>query len=119
MPDTSSFVPRLHHRFRVSLPVDVLHPRFVGKGQIANVSLRGWRILGQVQVEPGDQIILRLTIGDSDKLALDVRTIVRWIREEAFGVEVLGYQPTLEARVRKWIHSLGPGIRVAPSLSGS
>ncbi len=116
--DSLSFVPRGHHRFGVRLPVDFLHPRFVGKGQVLNVSLRGWRVVGGGTVEVGDRLALRLSLTDPTGPSTDVRTIVRWTRGQAVGLELDGPQPILDRHLRTWARAAAKAFLIhAPTGS--
>ena len=114
---TVHFVPRLHHRFPTSLPIHYLHTSYIGKGTITNVSLRGWRVLGQDRVEVGNVLTFNLPFGDQTNPSGSVQTIVRWVRGEAFGVEVRSRQPEIEARLRTWVRAMAKSIILSHPLS--
>ncbi len=107
--------PREEPRFASRLPVHYRNADRIGQGTITNVSLRGWSVCTHDQVRVGEELIFRLPFDDPDNPQCDLRTIVRWVNENGFGVEVLDQSPITQARLRTWVRIMSNAIRWACS----
>ena len=88
-------------RFPVMLPAVFFGER-AGGGLVIDVSLEGSRIRSAVPMQKGDYIRIRIDlIGDT--LAGDL-AVVRWSRQEEFGVELIRMAPEQQARLRGFLY---------------
>ena len=101
-----TFIPRLYSRFQVHHEVHYLTPDSIGRGTLLDLSLRGCRLLGECPSEAGTPLTLRLMLPDcTDGLVLDGAKI-RWVREQAFGLEFPRLLPAQTTLLRKVIQGL-------------
>lgn len=96
---TSKFVIRTYHRIPVRCLLYYMGGEFLGKGTVMNLSRNGFRVLGDHQVVPGMELIVRLSLPDKDEPVEIQRVIVRWVRGLLFGVKVVKMSPDGEDRV--------------------
>ena len=76
----SKFVIRTYHRIPVRCQLYYMGGEFLGKGTVMNMSRNGFRVLGDHQVVPGMELIVRLSLPDKDEPVEIERVIVRWVR---------------------------------------
>lgn len=95
-------------RFPVMLPTVFFGER-AGGGLVLDLSLEGCRIRSVVPMQKGDYVRIRIDlIGDT--LIGDL-SVVRWARQEEFGVELIRMAPDQQARLREFLQLFN-----APSL---
>src|SRR5688572_11514971 len=88
-------------RFPVMLPAVFFGER-AGGGLVIDVSLEGSRIRSAVPMQKGDYIRIRIDlIGDT---LAGYLAVVRWSRQEEFGVELIRMAPEQQARLRGFLH---------------
>ncbi|MBU6483002.1 MAG: PilZ domain-containing protein [Nitrospirae bacterium] len=88
-------------RFPVMLPA-VFFGKRAGGGLVGDVSLEGCRIRSAVPMDKGDYVRIRIDlIGET--LTGDL-AVVRWSREEEFGVELIRMAPEQQARLRGFLN---------------
>ena len=78
---------------------------FLGKGTMLNLSRTGFRVLGDHQVVPGMELVVRLTLPDRDEPVEIQRVVVRWVRGLLFGAKVVTLSPDGEERVGTFLSS--------------
>lgn len=106
MPNpTSKFVIRTYHRIPVRCTLYYMGGEFLGKGTVMNLSRNGFRVLGDHQVAPGTELIVRLTLPDKDEPVEIQRVVVRWVRGLLFGAKVVKMSPDGEDRVGTFLSS--------------
>ena len=106
MPNpTSKFVIRTYHRIPVRCTLYYMGGEFLGKGTVMNLSRNGFRVLGDHQVVPGTELIVRLTLPDKDEPVEIQRVVVRWVRGLLFGAKVVKMSPDGEDRVGTFLSS--------------
>ena len=77
-----------------------------GDGTIVDLSLRGCRISSPTEVNPGTTLALRIhTSGDASPLQVD-QGVVRWCRNQQFGIEFVTLQPEEWARLQHTVKDL-------------
>ena len=99
MAHTSKFVIRKYHRIPVRCEAYYMGGDFLGKGTVMNLCRNGFRVLGDHQVVPGMELVVRLSLPDHDAPVEIQRVIVRWVRGLLFGVKVVTMSPDGEDRV--------------------
>ena len=105
MSQANKFVIRTYHRIPVRCVVYYLGGDFLGKGTVMNLCRNGFRVLGDHQVVPGMELVVRLTLPDKDEPVEIQRVIVRWVRGLLFGVKVVTMSPEGEDRVGTFLSS--------------
>ena len=88
-------------RFPVMLPTVFFGER-AGGGLVVDVSLEGCRIRSAVPMQKGDYVRIRVDLV-GDTLTGDL-AVVRWSRQEEFGVELIRMAPDQQARLRGFIN---------------
>lgn len=99
MAHINKFVIRTYHRIPVRCVVYYLGGDFLGKGTVINLCRNGFRVLGDHQVAPGMELVVRLTLPDKDEPVEIQRVVVRWVRGLLFGGKVVTMSPEGEERV--------------------
>ncbi|HSA62746.1 MAG TPA: PilZ domain-containing protein [Nitrospiraceae bacterium] len=102
---TSKFVIRTYHRIPVRCVLYYMGGEFLGKGTVMNLSRNGFRVLGDHQVVPGTELIVRLSLPDKDEPVEIQRVVVRWVRGLLFGAKVVKMSPDGEDRVGTFLSS--------------
>ena len=104
MPQTK-FVIRTYHRLPVRCLLYYMGGEFLGKGTVMNLSRNGFRVLGDHQVVPGMELVVRLSLPDREEPVEIERVIVRWVRGLLFGAKVVTLSPCEEDRVGSFLSS--------------
>ncbi|MFO0700538.1 MAG: PilZ domain-containing protein [Nitrospira sp.] len=99
MAPTGKFVIRTYHRIPVRCEAFYMGGDFLGKGTVVNLCRNGFRVLGDHQVVPGMQLVVRLSLPDQDLPVEIQRVVVRWVRGLLFGVKIVTMSPDGEGRV--------------------
>lgn len=105
MSHANKFVIRTYHRIPVRCVVYYLGGDFLGKGTVMNLCRNGFRILGDHQVVPGMELVVRLTLPDKDEPVEIQRVVVRWARGLLFGGKVVTMSPEGEDRIGTFLSS--------------
>jgi len=105
MSHTNKFVIRTYHRIPVRCVAYYLGGDFLGKGTVINLCRNGLRVLGDHQVVPGMELVVRLTLPDKDEPIEIQRVVVRWVRGLLFGAKVVTMSPEGENRVGTFLSS--------------
>lgn len=95
-----SFVLRPYRQFPVMCPVTYERWFHEGEGLVWNLSPMGGRRSGNLPVEPGDVCSPRLTLPTNKQISV-AAGIVRWVRDEEFGLEALGMDGRAQAHLDK------------------
>ena len=102
------FVLRPYHRFPVRCWVIYYKGAFKGHGMVWNLSSTGGcRIYGDLPLRPGDTLSLTITLPNRKRIEIP-EAIVRWSREEAFGVENVMSTPQTNALLQHHVTRLAP-----------
>lgn len=72
---------------------------FLGKGTVMNLSRNGFRVLGDQQVVPGMELMVRLSLPDEGGPVEIQRVVVRWVRGLLFGAKILKLNQDVEGRI--------------------
>ncbi len=105
MPQPSKFVIRTYHRIPVRCMLYYMGGEFLGKGTVMNLSRNGFRVLGDHQVVPGMELVVRLSLPDKDDTVEIQRVVVRWVRGLLFGAKVVTMSPDGEERIGTFLSS--------------
>lgn len=79
---------RSYHRFPVRCYVSYESKLRDGHGTIFNLSTHGWRLSGDLSLQPGDICTLRVILPTSQRVTVAAGR-VRWVRGNACGIETL------------------------------
>lgn len=105
MLPASKFVIRTYHRLPVRCVLYYMGGEFLGKGTVMNLSRKGFRVLGDHQVVPGMELVVRLSLPDHDEPVEIQRVVVRWVRGLLFGAKVVVMSPDGDDRVGTFLSS--------------
>ena len=103
MAHTGKFVIRTYHRIPIRCEAYYMGGDFLGKGTIMNLCRNGFRILGDHQVVPGMELVVRLSLPDKDAPVEIQRVAVRWVRGLLFGARIMTMSPDGEDRVAMFL----------------
>jgi len=83
-----------------------LGDEFLGKGTIINLSRNGFRVLGDHQVVPGMELIVRLSLLEKDGGHVEIqRVVVRWVRGLLFGAKMVQVEPEDRDRIGAFLNT--------------
>jgi hypothetical protein len=105
MTHASKFVIRTYHRIPVRCVLYYMGGEFLGKGTVMNLSRNGFRVLGDHQVVPGMELVVRLSLPDKDEPVEIQRVVVRWVRVLLFGAKVMTMSPEGADRIGNFLSS--------------
>ena len=88
-PSATRFVLRPYRRIPTWLVLYYLSGECVGKGVATNLSQSGMRIQGDHAVEPGLDLVLRVTFADDGPPIEIERATVRWVDGYDFGLDLV------------------------------
>lgn len=88
---------RIRARVVAGLKVEYRHAGREGQGLLIDLALQGCRIQGAAGLSGGARLALRIWLPDQAEPVVVERAIVRWIKDDQFGVSFLEISP--EARV--------------------
>ncbi|MCS6304906.1 MAG: PilZ domain-containing protein [Nitrospira sp.] len=97
-----AFVVRPYRRFPVVIPATYENWSQQGQGMIWNLSSAGWRLSGNLPLTLGDICSLSMTLPTNQPIVI-LAGVVRWVRDEDFGLETLAMNKTARARLRTYI----------------
>ena len=103
MSQGTRFIIRAYHRIPVRCLLYYMGSEFLGKGTVVNMSRKGMRVLGDHQVVPGMELVLRLSLPDKEEPVEVQRVVVRWVRGLLFGAKVITVSPDGEERVGNFL----------------
>ncbi|MDH4079791.1 MAG: PilZ domain-containing protein [Nitrospira sp.] len=96
------FIIRPYRRFPVACPVAYEHCFQEGQGTVWNVSSTGWRMSGDVPLQCGDVCSLNVILPTNKPVSV-AAGIVRWVKGEEFGIEILVMDGKAQTHLGKYI----------------
>lgn len=96
------FILRPDRRFPVVCPVIYEHWFQEGEGIVWNLSSTGWRLSGNLPLRPGDVCSLNMTLPTNKQISV-AAGIVRWVKNDEYGIETLVMDENAQARLGKYI----------------
>jgi hypothetical protein len=103
---------RQHRRLRVPAPFVCSFSRVGltrwlsrdrdGLGVVLDVSLKGAKVMSAVAMTPGDQLAVSLRL-PNQIATMNADAIVRWGKDQAFGLEFVTLSRTAEMRLQKYL----------------
>lgn len=98
------FIIRPHRRVPVCCPVTYEHRLRDGRGTIFNLSVRGWRLCGDLSLQPGDVCSLRVVLPTRQHITVAAGR-VRWVQGHDCGIETLVMTDEAAATVNRYIQA--------------
>lgn len=99
-----AYVLRPYRRFPVVSPATYEHWLREGQGIVWNLSPTGWRLSGNLPLEPGDICSLSVMLPTNAPITVSA-AIVRWIRGAEFGLETLVMNRKAQAQLGKYVRA--------------
>ncbi len=97
-----SYRLRSCHRVPVCCSVTYEHKLRDGRGTVFNLSTHGWRLCGDLLLQPGDLCSLRVTLPTRQRVTMAAGR-VRWVQGTDYGIETLLMDTRDEARLAAYI----------------
>lgn len=98
---------RQHPRFPVQFNSSFSSLNIVsGKGNLADLSIRGCRIISDADVKPGTTLRLRVEISSKQPPIQVAQAVARWCRDGCFGLEFVSLAPEEWARLQQVVKEL-------------
>ena len=103
---TPTFHVREYRRFPVHCSMYFSSDQVYGTGTIWNLSLGGWRVDSDVDVERGMSLTLFVMLPDRQQAVLIDHAIVCWSRGKEFGLTIRSITPQDAARLKEFVTTL-------------
>jgi len=99
------FSIRSFQRFPVCCSVMYDAGPFQGQGTVWNLSCTGWRLSGDLPMQPGETLSLTVTLPNEQRIEIP-EAVVRWSRGQEFAVETMAIEPHTQARLKHYVKRL-------------
>jgi hypothetical protein len=76
-----------------------------GQGTVWNLSSTGWRLSGDLPMQPGETLSLSITLPNEQRIQV-AEAVVRWSRGQEFAVETLAIKPHTRARLPHYVNRI-------------
>jgi len=97
-------------RFPVHCPIAYAGGNLAGVGIVSNLSTGGCKVGSSTPVDPGANIELRIYITGAPEFPMKVeQAVVRWAKEQEFGLAFMSIWPEEQARLRRFVSTLETG----------
>lgn len=96
------FTLRPYRRVPVCCPVTYEHKLRDGRGTVFNLSTRGWRLCGDLSLQPGDLCSLQIVLPTHQRITVAAGR-VRWVQDTDCGIETLLMDTQDKARLAAYI----------------
>ena len=96
------FSIRTFRRFSVQCAVTYNAGPFQGQGTIWNLSVNGWRLSGDLPMQPGETLSLTVTLPNEQCIKI-LQAVVRWSRGQEFAVETVMVEQYTHARLQHYV----------------
>ncbi len=94
-------------RFSFQCPIAYSGINFAGVGTVSNLSTGGCKVGSFKAVDTRTYLKLRLYFTGYPELPLKVdQAVVRWAKEQEFGIEFISFSPKEEERLRRFVSTL-------------
>ncbi len=94
-------------RFPVHCPIAYAGGNVAGVGIVSNLSTGGCKIGSSTQVDTGANLELRIYITGAPEFPMKVdQAVVRWAKDQEFGLEFISTWPEEQARLRRFVATL-------------
>jgi hypothetical protein len=99
------FSIRPYRRFPVQCVVTYNAGPFQGQGTIWNLSCTGWRLSGDLPMQPGESLSLTATLPNEQRIEIP-EAVVRWSRGSEFAVENVTIETHTRAQLQHYVTRL-------------
>jgi len=99
------FTNRPFRRFFICCPTTYRVGLREGYGMIWNLSVNGWRLSGDVPLRVGQTCPLTVHLPNQESLVV-AAAIVRWARDQEYGLETLVVNKQTQRRGEQLVHKL-------------
>ena len=99
------FSIRPYRRFPVQCPVSYNAGTSQGLGTVWNFSVNGWKLSGDVPLRVGQTCPLTVTLPNQESIFV-AAAIVRWARDQEYGLETLAIDKEIHSRLEHVIKRL-------------
>jgi len=99
------FSIRPYRRFPVQCFVTYNAGPFQGQGTIWNLSATGWRLSGDLPMQPGETLSLTVTFPNEQRIDVP-EAVVQWSRGQDFAVKNLVIEPHNQAGLKHYVKRL-------------
>ncbi len=103
-------------RFPVQWPLSFSHSQISfrgiqinGSGKASDISARGCKLESDTTVDTGTYLEVRIQILDEGSPVEIDLAVVRWSRNEAFGLEFINMRPEEQERLQRYVKALAAG----------
>ena len=101
---------RQSKRFPIHCPIAYAGGNLAGVGIVSNLSTGGCKVASSTAVGTGANIELRIYITGAPEFPMKVdQAVVRWAKQQEFGLEFLSIWPEEQARLRRFVSTLETG----------
>jgi len=101
---------RQSKRFPIHCPIAYAGGNLAGVGIVSNLSTGGCKVGSSTPVDTGANIELRIYIMGAPEFPMKVdQAVVRWAKQQEFGLEFLSIWPEEQARLRRFVSTLETG----------
>ena len=99
------FTLRLYQRFPVHCSATYNAGPLQGQGTVWNLSLSGWKLSGDLQLQVGQMCSLTVNLPNEERIVVSA-AIVRWARGQEYGLETLAVEKQTHNRMERVIKRL-------------
>jgi hypothetical protein len=99
------FIIRPFRRFPVQCPISYHAGPSRGQGTLWNFSVNGWKLSGDVPLHVGQLCSLTVSLPNQPSFVVSA-AIVRWARNEEYGLETLAIDKQVHSRLEQVIEQL-------------
>lgn len=97
------FTPRAHRRVKTRCALQYYDIHVNGTGTVHDMSLAGWRVVGDQRVIPGALLSFRILLPlTSNSIEIEL-AIVQWVKGREFGLRTINLSPSTEAAIKAYL----------------
>lgn len=100
-----AFTLRLYQRYPVHCSVTYNAGPLQGHGTVWNLSLSGWKLSGNLPLQVGQLCSLTVNLPNEESVVVTA-AIVRWARDQEYGLETLAIEKQIHSRMERVIKRL-------------
>lgn len=100
-----AFTLRLYQRYPIHCSVTYNAGPLQGQGTVWNLSLSGWKLSGDLPLQVGQLCSLTVNLPNEESVVVTA-AIVRWARDQEYGLETLAIEKHIYSRMERVIEQL-------------
>lgn len=100
-----AFTLRLYQRYPIHCSVMYNAGPLQGQGTVWNLSLSGWKLSGDLPLQVGQLCSLTVNLPNEESVVVTA-AIVRWARDQEYGLETLAIEKHIYSRMERVIEQL-------------